>query len=76
MTSESSPPALNEREQACMDKILAAMESILQLDGTVSTLRANSGELASAVHVLQQFPVQHMLHRLDPENWSNWWEER
>jgi len=35
-------------------------------------LRANLSEMTTAVHVLQGFVIQHMLHRVDPEQWSDW----
>lgn len=38
-------------------------------------LRANVEELASAMHTLQSFVKQRVLHRIDPEYWSNWYED-
>jgi hypothetical protein len=35
-------------------------------------MTTNGTELGSAVHVIQGFIVQHMLHRLAPEEWSGW----
>lgn len=60
---------LNDDEQAVMDHILAAMNGIQALG-----LRANSSELAQAVHVLQSYVIQHMLQRLEPDHWGNWFE--
>jgi hypothetical protein len=51
-----------------MDALLGVMRTITQTWG----MSQNSAELASAVHVLQGFIVQHMLHRLAPEHWSAW----
>lgn len=65
----SSRPVLNADEQAVMDHILAAMQGIQDLG-----LRTNHAELAQAVHVLQQFVILHMLQRLAPEAWGNWFE--
>ena len=50
-----------------MDAIGDAMGRIHDLG-----LRANGGELAAAVHVLQGFVVQHMLQRVEPDKWGNW----
>lgn len=57
---------LNDEEQEAMDNLLACMGIITQK----WKLRTNSSELASAVHVLQGFIVQHMLGRIAPEHWS------
>lgn len=37
-------------------------------------LRANHGELEAAVHVIQGFIIQHMLQRVEPEHWTQWYE--
>lgn len=61
-------PILNTEEQAAMDDLLAAMDKILSWD-----LKSNGVELASAVHVLQGFIIQHMLQRISPETWGHWY---
>ncbi len=63
---------LNEAEQEAMDKVAAAYSAVLEIDG--ERLRVNAGEIVGAVHVLQSAVVQHALHRLDPENWSAWYD--
>lgn len=68
--SESAAAALNEQEQAVMDHILAAMQGIYDLGLKPDT---NSSELASAVHVLQAFVIQHMLQRVAPGHWGEWY---
>lgn len=60
---------LNEEEQAAMDHIIAAMNIICH----DWDLAANQGELASAVHKLQHFVIQHALYRVDPEQWNSWY---
>lgn len=50
-----------------MDHLSAAMRTIRHDWGMVS----NEHELAAAVHVIQGFVIQRMLHRLDP-SWPSW----
>jgi hypothetical protein len=64
----TTAPILDAEEQETMDALLGVMRTITQTWG----MSQNSTELASAVHVLQGFIVQHMLHRLAPEHWSAW----
>lgn len=64
-------PSLNSEEQQIMDQINAAYQGILKLG-----LSHNIEELTAAVHTTQQFVIQHMLYRLNPENWSNWYEKK
>jgi hypothetical protein len=58
---------LDDEEQAAMDDLLAFMDKIQAMGIT-----ANWAELGAAVHVLQGFVIQHMLHRLEPEVWPSW----
>lgn len=51
------------------------MEALLGVMTTITRdweMTANPGELTAAVHVIQGFIVQHMLHRLAPDAWSSW----
>lgn len=70
------PALLDEREQAVMDHISLAMQGIKELglrrgdDGEL----VNGGELVAAVHVLQSFVIQHMLQRVAPGHWGNWFD--
>ena len=66
----SLPATLNEEEQAIMDHILSAMRGIQNMG-----LRCNEAELAIAVHGLQQFVIQHMLQRIAPGKWGEWFTE-
>jgi len=59
---------LNETEQAAMDDLLAAADTILSWE-----LKANHEELTAAIHVIQGFIVQHMLQRIAPEAWGHWY---
>jgi hypothetical protein len=70
MTSQrdSAAPVLDAEEQEAMDHLLAFM-GVLNRWG----LEVNSGEMASAIHVLQGFVTQHMVRRLAPDHWSSWY---
>jgi hypothetical protein len=59
---------LNEEEQETMEALTDVMTTITRR----WRMTQNASELASAVHVIQGFVVQHMLHRLEPESWSSW----
>ena len=59
---------LDDQERAAMDELLSVMDTIQNEWG----MQSNGGELASAIHVLQGFIIQHMLHRLAPDRWSGW----
>lgn len=61
-------PTLDDEEQAAMDQLVGVMRTIVETWG----MRSNGVELASAAHVIQGFIVQHMLHRLVPDQWSDW----
>lgn len=63
-------PVLDDEEQEAMDHLLAFMNIVTNRWG----LAVNTGELASGVHVCQGFITQHMLHRLAPDNWSDWYK--
>lgn len=63
------PPAeLDAEEQEAMDHLLDFM-ACLRAWG----LRSNEGELASAIHVLQGFVIQHMLKRVAGDAWGTWY---
>jgi hypothetical protein len=64
----NSEPVLNKEEQEVMDDILKVMAGIRQKLG----MKANTTEIVGAIHVLQGFVIQHMLHRIAPERWSGW----
>jgi hypothetical protein len=70
MADTSEPAVLNAEEQAVMDHILAAMQGIYDLGLKPDT---NSSELSSAVHVLQSFVILHMLQRVAPGHWGEWY---
>jgi hypothetical protein len=72
---------LTPGEQRASDTILEAMSAIrnIEEDDTEPLddrrrLTANGNELVDAVHVLQSFVKQHVLHRINPDDWSDWWE--
>lgn len=75
--------SLTRGEQRAQDAIIEAMSTIHNIEADEDlprekrrTLTYNNDELTSAVHVLQSFVKQHVLHRLDPKEWSDWWESR
>lgn len=65
---------MTDKEQEAYDFILDAMGAIQNMDDR-DRLKYNCDELAQAVHVLQSFVKQHVLHRLDPDNWLDWWSD-
>lgn len=64
---------LNEFEQVAMDAVNAALGAVFEIDGK-RLKAAQRTEMAQAVHVLQGAVIQHALHRLDPDNFSEWYE--
>jgi hypothetical protein len=70
MPSEPAVPvAFNDEEQAAMDDLMAFTEKVRTWGDNV-----NAREMVAAVHVLQGFVVQRMLHRLNPAEWSDWYK--
>ena len=67
-SEDAGLPVLDGEEQEAMDALLGVMNTITR----TWDMTQNSSELASAVHVIQGFIIQHMLHRLAPEEWSGW----
>jgi hypothetical protein len=63
-------PIYNREEQEIADHIIAAYKGILDLG-----LKQNVAELEQGVHVMQMFVTQHMLQRMAPEQWGNWYED-
>jgi len=63
-------PVLDEEEQRAMSDLLSAYRRILGWG-----LKGNHAELLGAVHVMQNFIVQRMLHRVAPEHWGAWYQE-
>jgi hypothetical protein len=75
--------ALTPGEKRASDAILAAMDAIRNIEEDTNPdpkarrkLYYNTEELAQGVHVLQSFVKQHVLHRIDPQEWSDWWESQ
>lgn len=60
---------LDEDEQRAIDAILAAGDAILALG-----LTANRTEFFMHIHGLQGFVVQRMLHRINGDQWNDWYE--
>lgn len=63
--------SLNEEETAAMNDLLGCYQRI-----GAWGLVANTEELAHAVHTIQHFIIQHMLGRINPDEWSKWYEYR
>lgn len=65
----------DEKEQECNNHICAAMNIIInewKLDMEASNL---ANEMCNYVHGLQSFVIHHMLERLNPDDWGNWYGE-
>lgn len=62
-------PALDDDEDWAMTRLIDVMNRIIRDWG----LRYNNTELIGAVHTIQSFIVQHMLHRLNPAFWGDWY---
>jgi hypothetical protein len=70
-SEDDAPYLLTEEEEAAVEHLLAFMEIVKDEWG----LFANHDQLVLGMHLLQQFVQQHVLHRLDPDNWSDWYTE-
>lgn len=55
-------------EDVAMTHLLSYMKIVRQ----DWKMLANDAELVGAIHVLQGFIVQHMLHRLNPDLFASW----
>jgi hypothetical protein len=62
-----------ERETKAWNLIIEAMFAIQNMDEHGTQLKYNDDELIGAIHVLQSFVKQHVLHRLAPDEYSDWW---
>lgn len=68
-------PNLTPSEKITMDAILKAMAEVEKMGGEEPHgLQANHTELVQAIHVLQGFVKQHVLHRIRPNEWANWYK--
>lgn len=63
-------PSLDDEEVAVMQDLFSCCTKIMAWG-----LRANQDELFHAVHVIQGFIIQHMLQRLNPAEWAEWYKE-
>jgi hypothetical protein len=63
--------AFDADEQEVMDHLNGVLRVVLSR----WKMKVNTSEVVAAVHVLQGVVAQHMLHRVDPERWSSWWED-
>lgn len=63
---------LNPEEQEAFDYLGKYVELVVHRWGLKDSQRS---ELLAAIHVLQMYPIQHMLYRAVPDHWSNWWED-
>lgn len=69
MHSDGKHPVLNEEEQEAMDKLREAMNIIWGWG-----LRGYRPDLESARHLIQSYITHHMLERLAPAYWPDWYE--
>lgn len=70
---ESKRAVLTDEEQAVMDHIGAAMDTIVNAWGLHMGNNLEM-ELCLHVHGLQGFVVQHMLQRVEPNKWGKWYK--
>lgn len=59
----------NLREEEALDHLRGFMRVVRSWGPT-----HNDAELAAAVHGCQMFVISHMLHRLAPTYWADWFE--
>lgn len=75
--NERSEGAPEERSSVTLEGDESeAMEAVNRAAGIIFGWRprGNQTELSTAVHTLQGFIVQHMLARLNPDDWTPWYE--
>jgi hypothetical protein len=69
IVSENGIPAsMDDEEVAAMSEINSFTARIYDWG-----LCTNKSELIAATHVLEGFVIQHMLHRVQPNQWSDWY---
>lgn len=59
----------NIEERAALDAVLDYLDIVRGWEPI-----ANMNELIPAIHVLQHFVIQHVIHRADPDNWGAWYK--
>lgn len=62
-------PTLDDDESEVMALVTSAYRRIRGWG-----LRTNDGEIEQAIHVIQGFIIQHMLQRLNPDQWGAWFD--
>lgn len=67
---------MTENEEKAWEAIAVAFKAIHDIDDEEDSLKYNTEELVAATHTFQQFVQQHILHRLDPNQFSDWWGDR
>jgi hypothetical protein len=63
---------LDADEQEAMDNLMSAFNII----SNRWKLTSNAPELVAAVHAVQGFIYQHMLHRVYPAKFKTWWQSK
>ena len=61
---------LTPEERRAMDATVEVLDALHDMG-----VKYNLDELTAAIHVLQGFVKQHVLNRLDPAYWSDWFGE-
>lgn len=64
---------LTQSESKAMDLSIELIATVINLNGR--RLVHNNAELSQAIHVIQGFVKQSVVHRADPLFWSDWWED-
>lgn len=70
VTSENAVALLGDEEKA-MNHLLEYMKILKSWGGW----ETNNTDRTLALNILQSFIIQHMLARLNPDQWSNWYKK-
>jgi hypothetical protein len=68
----SAAVQLNSDEQEVMDHLTGVLEIVIER----WRMKHNMQEVISAAHTLQSAVVQHLLNRVNPDQWSSWWDRK
>lgn len=74
MAINYTPDFFSEKERQAWESIMEAYTNVQNMDERRG-LTCNTAELAQACHVFQDFVKQHALHRIEPNEFSDWWDE-
>jgi hypothetical protein len=64
--------SLNAKERRANEAILKAMEAVRDLSDSGPSPYNYVEEVVPAIHTMQMFVLMHWAHRINPQEWSNW----